>query len=55
LPVTDLAVLFEAYSEFNTKKIDKKIIINESMKTAKKLGGEENKAYINAVLDKILK
>lgn len=51
----DKSVIFAALSEYNTHKIDKKIIIDQSIITSKKYGKDNSYKFVNHILDKLLK
>lgn len=51
---TDKAVMFCAVGEFKTHNIDKAIVIDQSLITAKNHHIDDSYKYINAILEKIL-
>lgn len=51
----DLAILIEAVCEFISLKIDKKVVIDQAIITAKKYSESNSYKFINSILDKILK
>jgi transcription termination factor NusB len=50
----DKSILLTAVSEFNTNKIDKKIIIDQALINAKFYSDVASIKFINAILDKVL-
>lgn len=54
ISIVDKSIILTACAEFFTHKIDKKIIIDEAIKTSKKYGDENSFKFINSILDKIL-
>lgn len=54
ISIIDKSIILASCAEFFTHKIDKKIIIDEAIKTSKKYGEENSFKFINSILDKIL-
>ncbi len=54
LLVIDKSILITAYAEFNVFKIDKKIVIDQAIITAKKYSDEKSYKFINFILDKLI-
>ncbi len=54
-PAVDRAVLRLAHYEMTSGAVPPKIAVNEAIKLAKSFGGERSPAFVNGVLDKILK
>ena len=54
LSYTDKAIMFCAIGEYRTHNIDKAIIIDQSLITAKNHHIDDSYKYINAILEKIL-
>jgi len=54
-PAVDRAVLRLAHYEMTSGAVPPKIAVNEAIKLAKNFGGERSPAFVNGVLDKILK
>ena len=50
----DLSIVSCAISEKNVHQIDKKILIDQAVITAKKYGDENSYKFVNSILDKIL-
>lgn len=54
-PAVDRAVLRLAHYEMTSGAVPAKIAVNEAVKLAKNFGGERSPAFVNGVLDKVLK
>lgn len=54
ISMVDKAIILSACGEFFTHKVDRKIIIDEAIKTSKKYSDENSFKFINSILDKIL-
>ncbi|MCF0217825.1 MAG: hypothetical protein HUJ42_02145 [Malacoplasma sp.] len=54
LNLVDVAILMEAVCEFFAHKIDRKIIIDQAIITAKKYSEQKAYKFINYLLDKLL-
>ena len=54
-PAIDRAILRLAHYEMTTGRVHPKIAVNEGVELAKQFGGERSPAFVNAVLDKLLK
>jgi len=54
-PAVDRAILRLAIYEMTAGVVPVKIAVNEAVKLAKSFGGERSPAFINGVLDKVLK
>lgn len=52
--IIDKAILIESYSEFQVLKIDRKIVIDQAIVTAKNYSDEKSYKFINSILDKLL-
>lgn len=50
----DLSVVCCTISESNVHKIDKKILIDQAVITAKKYGDQSSYKFVNSILDKVL-
>lgn len=50
----DRAILFSAISEYRVHKIDRNILIDQAIITAKKYGVDNSYKFINFILDKVL-
>ena len=50
----DLSIVCCTISEKNVHQIDKKILIDQAVITAKKYGDENSYKFVNSILDKIL-
>lgn len=55
IPQVDKAILITAYAEFSALQIDRKIIIDQAIITTKHFSEPNSVAYINAILDKIIR
>jgi len=51
----DRAVLRLAHFEITTGRVDPKIAVNEAVELAKAFGTDKSPAFVNALLDKVLK
>lgn len=51
----DKSIIFASLSEYSIHKIDKKIIIDQAIITAKKYGITNSYKFINFILDKVIK
>jgi len=54
-PAVDRAILRLAHYEMTSGVVPAKIAVNEAVKLAKSFGGERSPAFVNGVLDKVLK
>lgn len=54
-PAVDRAILRLAYHEMNTGDISPKIVVNEAVELAKRYSTDKSPAFVNAILDKVLK
>lgn len=54
-PAVDRAILRLAIYEMTAGVAPAKVVVNEAVKLAKSFGGERSPAFINGVLDKVLK
>lgn len=54
LNLVDLSIVCCAVSESNACQIDKKILIDQAIITAKKYGDQNSYKFVNSILDKIL-
>jgi N utilization substance protein B len=55
IPQVDKAVLISAYCEFKVTRLERKIVIDQSLVTIKHFGEPNSVKYINAILDKIIR
>ncbi len=55
IPQVTKAILINAYCESQVSQLDKKIIIDQALITAGKYCEANDKKFINAILDKIIK
>lgn len=54
-PAVDRAILRLAHHELRAGEVNGKIIVNEAVELAKEFSTERSPAFVNALLDKILK
>lgn len=54
-PAVDRAVLRLAHYEMTSGAVPPKVAVNEAVKLAKSFGGDRSPAFINGILDKILR
>lgn len=50
----DLAIIMEAFCEFHTLDIDKKVIIDQAIITSKRYSEDKSYKFINFILDRLL-
>lgn len=54
LNLIDLSIVCSTISESNVHYVDKKILIDQAVITAKKYGDQNSYKFVNSILDKIL-
>ncbi len=54
-PAVDRAILRLAYHEMTARDVSPKVVVNEAVELAKRYSTERSPAFVNGVLDKILK
>ena len=54
-PAVDRAILRLAYHEMTTVGVSPKVVVNEAIELAKRYSTERSPAFVNGVLDKVLK